>query len=490
MSQTSEHDDPRLAEVLDVIFSYAAGDLKARGTLSDDGSYLDGVMAGVNILGEELEAYVAEKNQALESLTQAFDYLHILVSSSPVGILATDLDLRITEWNLLMEQISDMTREQVVGRRLDEIPFIKETGEAVRMKEGSEGNSVELKEVEYRMPGLDETRYFASTMVPLRGQAGQMQGVLLHVRDITKSKQAEEQLRSASLYARSLVEASLDPLVTIGVTGKIMDVNEAATWGTGVSRELLIGSDFSTYFTDPDKARAGFQEAFTSGTVMNYPLTMRHESGKLIEVLYNASLYHGEKGEVAGVLVVARDITDRNRAEAAEEMASRDSLTDLYNHRTFYSLLQDEIIRTQRFSRPVSLLMIDIDNFKRVNDTYGHQAGDSILQGVSASLVDQARAVDRVCRYGGEEFTVIMPETDSPLAMKAAERQRTEIERRSFDVGDGNTIGITVSIGLVTYPEQVSSLEGLVRAADVALYAAKRGGRNRVCGYETTMESI
>ena len=215
---------------------------------------------------------------------------------------------------------------------------------------------------------------------------------------------------------------------------------------------------------------------------------MRHVSGKLTDVLYNASVYHTEKGEVAGVLAVARDISERKRAEQAEELSRRDGLTDLYNHRTFYALLKNELVRTQRFNRQVSLLMLDIDHFKRVNDTFGHRAGDVILKSLSDLLVRQARAVDRICRYGGEEFTVILPETDAAEAMQVAERLRVEVERQPFDVGGGKMIGITVSIGVATYPQQVDSLEGIIKAADVALYAAKHAGRNRVSHYEMGMQ--
>ena len=307
------------------------------------------------------------------------------------------------------------------------------------------------------------------------------------VRDITERRRTEEQLRSASLYARSLIEASLDPLVTISLEGKITDLNEAATAVTGVPRNLLMGMDFSVYFTDPDKARAIFQEALTKGFVTNYPLTMRHMSGKLTEVLYNASVYHNEKGEAAGVAVKARDISERRRAEQAEELASRDSLTELYNHRTFYALLNDEVVRAQRYNRPVSLLMLDIDHFKRVNDSYGHPAGDAILKGLSGLLMKQARTIDRVCRYGGEEFTVILTETEAAAAINIAERLRAAVECQSFDIGGGKVISVTVSIGVAAYPQHVSSQEELVKASDIALYAAKQGGRNRVRRYEPEM---
>jgi PAS domain S-box-containing protein len=133
--------------------------------------------------------------------------------------------------------------------------------------------------------------------------------------EMIERKRAERELRSASLYARSLIEASLDPLVTISAGGKIMDVNEATKRVTGVACEQLIGSDFSDYFTEPEKAREGYKEVFSKGSVRDYPLAIRHASGRVIEVLYNAAVYRNEMGEVQGVFAAARDVTELRRAE-------------------------------------------------------------------------------------------------------------------------------------------------------------------------------
>ncbi len=134
-------------------------------------------------------------------------------------------------------------------------------------------------------------------------------------RDITDRKQAELELRDASLYTRNLLEASLDPLVTISPDGKITDVNKATELATGVPRKRLIGSDFADYFTDPDKAREGYKNVFSQGAVTDYPLVIRHTSGHTTDVLYNASVYRNPSGEVQGVFAAARDITARKRAE-------------------------------------------------------------------------------------------------------------------------------------------------------------------------------
>jgi PAS domain S-box-containing protein len=133
--------------------------------------------------------------------------------------------------------------------------------------------------------------------------------------EIAARKRAEERLRSASMYARSLIEASLDPLVTINADGKITDANWAAEEVTGRERSELIGTDFSDYFTEPDKAREGYQLVFREGFVTDYPLAIRHRDGHVTEVLYNASVYRNEAGEVLGVFAAARDVTERNRAE-------------------------------------------------------------------------------------------------------------------------------------------------------------------------------
>ena len=150
--------------------------------------------------------------------------------------------------------------------------------------------------------------------------------------DITEQKHAQEALRSASLYSRSLLEASLDPLVTISSEGKITDVNEATVQVTGVSRENLIGTDFSNYFTEPNEARKSYQQVFAKGFVTDYPLTIRHRDGHLTNVLYNATVYKNTHGETAGVFAAARDVTEKKQTE--ERQNATNSILELYARKT------------------------------------------------------------------------------------------------------------------------------------------------------------
>jgi len=186
-----------------------------------------------------------------------------------------------------------------------------------------------------------------------------------------------------------------------------------------------------------------------------------------------------ELGQLALAFNTMAEKLEKNEA-ALRELATHDGLTALYNHHTFYVLLGDELARAQRFNRPLSLLLLDIDHFKRVNDTHGHQAGDAVLKRLSELLGREARAIDRVCRYGGEEFTVILPETDLEAAALIAERLRASVEAQPFDVEAGAPLRITVSIGVASWPLQGEGVDTLVAAADTALYAAKRSGRNRI----------
>ncbi|MDF1615517.1 GGDEF domain-containing protein [Desulfurivibrio dismutans] len=166
--------------------------------------------------------------------------------------------------------------------------------------------------------------------------------------------------------------------------------------------------------------------------------------------------------------------------ETVRRLSIYDPLTGLYNHGQFYSLLEEELSRHQRTGLPLALLMLDIDHFKKVNDTYGHRAGDAILRQLSRLLQKEARTIDRVCRYGGEELALILPDTDLEAARKAAERLRRRVEELRFITCDQREIRLTVSIGAAACTETEAEAESLVNSADRALYAAKRAGRNRV----------
>jgi diguanylate cyclase (GGDEF)-like protein len=170
---------------------------------------------------------------------------------------------------------------------------------------------------------------------------------------------------------------------------------------------------------------------------------------------------------------------ERDQAKLAE-LAIRDSLTGLYNRREFERLLNDEIHRFRRHGHPVSLLIIDIDHFKQINDRYGHQVGDEALRTVADIITNESRTGDVIARYGGEELAVILPETGAENATILAERTCQAIAEFPVMISPKEVIPITVSIGAATVPDNANAARDLVTAADLAMYEAKRNGRNCV----------
>jgi diguanylate cyclase (GGDEF)-like protein len=182
---------------------------------------------------------------------------------------------------------------------------------------------------------------------------------------------------------------------------------------------------------------------------------------------------------LAGQAIVS--IENASLHETVERQAVTDELTGLANARAFRSILEREIERSRRFQSPLALVMVDLDNFKRVNDTHGHQQGDEVLASVAAVLRDFSRDIDAPARYGGEELAVVLPHTDVEGAAQLAERMREAVERlRIPRVGDTGFLQVTASFGVAAVPESAADEEDLVAAADAALYRAKRGGKNRV----------
>jgi diguanylate cyclase (GGDEF)-like protein len=176
-----------------------------------------------------------------------------------------------------------------------------------------------------------------------------------------------------------------------------------------------------------------------------------------------------------------QSIENASLHETVHQQAVTDELTGLANARQLHATLDRELERSRRFRSPLGLLMLDIDDFKQVNDTYGHQQGDEVLAAVASVLRDLSRDIDTPARYGGEELVVVLPETDSGGAAQLGERMREAIERLRVPMLRGSgQLRVTASFGAASVPESASEKEGLIATADAALYRAKRAGKNRV----------
>jgi diguanylate cyclase (GGDEF)-like protein len=166
--------------------------------------------------------------------------------------------------------------------------------------------------------------------------------------------------------------------------------------------------------------------------------------------------------------------------ESLKAQSIRDPLTDLFNRRYLTETLEREFARAQRTGAPVAVMMLDVDHFKRFNDNFGHDAGDAVLREVGAFLRRSMRAEDIACRYGGEEFCLVLPQLDRQAAGERAEAIRAGIARLEVRLGDRVLEPVTLSLGVALFPEDANTIASVLSAADASLYQAKREGRNRV----------
>jgi diguanylate cyclase (GGDEF)-like protein len=187
-----------------------------------------------------------------------------------------------------------------------------------------------------------------------------------------------------------------------------------------------------------------------------------------------------ENGSIEYIFIAVHDVTETVTFEQKlMEMNLKDALTGIHNRRSLEISLKEEIERHKRYGNPLSLIMFDIDFFKKVNDTYGHQCGDFILQQISATIQKSIRSHDILARYGGEEFCCLLPETSLEAAVNLAERFRNNIAQKPYRY-QNTKVEVTISLGVSTLTEEAATAEMLLKKADKGLYAAKHAGRNRV----------
>jgi len=421
----------------------------------------------------------AEQRTLSEALRQAAE-----------AVLVLDADTRITYLNPAFYRLFGYAPDDIIGQPIAalSVPEREDNLQPSEVVRRLKENGTWRDEVWRRAKDGSAIPVRLSTAA-IRDAKGGITGYVGTYLDLREAKQAEQALRIAAVA----FETQEGILIT-DLDKRIIRVNRAFTRLTGYSAEEAIGRTpamLQYERRDADFYRSTWEtvarDKYWQGESWN-----RRKNGEFYPALLTISAVTDADGQATHYVTTFADITLQKKEEEAiqklneelAELAIRDGLTGLYNHRTFYKLLEDEFVRAQRFNHPVSLLLLDIDHFKHVNDTYGHLAGDAILKGLGELLGRQARAIDRVCRYGGEEITVILPETDLDAAANMAERMRAAVEAQSFDVEAGAPVKITVSIGVASWPAQADNMQTLVAAADAAMYAAKQSGRNRVVRYE------
>jgi len=265
------------------------------------------------IIGESaIHRDVTEQRRAFEVAQR----MEAIVQSSDDAIIALTLEGIITSWNPAAEKVFGYTSEEILGKPAKTVAP-KDRPEEMKTILAKVGAGEHIDHLETVRVRKDGTAFPVSlTVSPICDPDGVTVGTSVISRNMSELKHAER-------YARSLIEAGLDPLVTISPAGKINDVNEATVKATGVPREGLIGTDFSQYVTDPDKAQEGYRRAFAEGSLTDFPLTLVHQDGTLVDMLYNATVYRDFNEKVLGVLAVARDAANLRRQQRLSEQLQK-----------------------------------------------------------------------------------------------------------------------------------------------------------------------
>ena len=308
---------------------------------------------------------------------------------------------------------------------------------------------------------------------------------MLHMSKATYALEASEK------RFRQLFDDSPLPYQSLNEQGEIVDVNKAWLDMMGLSAEEAIGKSFGD-FMPANEWRTflnHFPRFIKSGVLTNLHLKVNGADNQLIDIEMNARVATDIDGNFKQTHGTLQNITERiANEEKLVKMATTDPLTGLNNRRSFFEMAERERLKALRFHHPYSAMMLDIDHFKSVNDTYGHNIGDEVLKFVADILKSILRDIDILGRLGGEEFAIVLPETPMADALKAAERIRAAVEDFTLET-ETCTISVTISIGVVQMSDAEEDNETLLNMADALLYQAKESGRNRV-EYELKREAV
>ncbi len=319
--------------------------------------------------------------------------------------------------------------------------------------------------------------------------------------DISQRKQAEEDLRASEKRYRSLFEQTHDAVFILDFKGQHLDANRRAADMLGYRLEEIRKMSVNDTSAESNQSQEILQQLLTGETVPLYERRFRKKDGQVFPAEVSVELVRDANGKPLHIQSVVRDISQRKQVEedlrianqklqrqirAVErlrdelhEQALHDSLTGLHNRRYLKEVLNQEVQRTKRSQQPLSIIVMDIDHFKIINDTYGHQVGDLMLKETARLIKTHARGYDFVCRYGGEEFLLILPGASTTDAFARADEIRQKCTTLSIP-HNGEKLNVTISMGVATYPDHDTDVEKVIIKADQALYHSKNTGRNRV----------
>ncbi|HEX8230921.1 MAG TPA: PAS domain S-box protein [Chloroflexia bacterium] len=431
---------------------------------------------------------LTEQKHAEEVLKRSErEYRGLFENAHDAILLLSIKDEIVLDANAAACKLFGFTREELMG-----MPAARLSGDSTRVSNVDarwleNGGTLQYEAVQYRKDGSEIALEVTAAMVEYKGQ----RAYLRVKRDVTERKRAEDALLASEQKYRLLMEGATDGVVILDREGNYIEVNDTACRMLGYTRQEFLTLNAQKVMAPEElDARSLVQDRRAARKGMLIERTMLHKDGTRVMAEISARLL-----DDGSVQAIVRDVTERKRVEVAlQVLATHDALTGLLNRHEMDRVLAEEATRCRRYGRSMSLVMIDIDHFKRVNDRYGHKVGDEVLRWIGGIFRDSVRATDKVARYGGEEIAAILPETGETEARLVAERFRTKVSARPFTYitpdGEVVSISITISLGVAELPSHALTADSLLVAADSALYHAKRSGRNQVVSYTSSCDVV
>lgn len=404
----------------------------------------------------------------------------VLFETLPVPVFVKDADGRFIDCNDAFERYTGLPRRGIIEKTSFDVldpPFAHAHVAMDRDLMVHWGQ----RSYEESVPHSDGTpRRARVSKAVYRDNTGDVAGIVGVIHDLAVEDQPNE-ARLQTILEQSPIGVS----VSRRSDGVVIFANTRFAELTGFPRERVIGSHARDYYVDDLQRERVIERLRTQGSVVNMEVQFRRADGSAFWTLFtvNQAVIQG----VAVNLAWIYDYTERrNMEEALRDMASKDPLTGIYNRRSFMELGRQQLARSNRFGEPMSVVVLDVDHFKRVNDSYGHATGDDALRMVASACSSILREYDILGRLGGEEFVIVLPGTTPDESRVVAERLRRHIARMAIPGPEGR-FHMTASMGIAGVESMSDTLEKSIHRADLALYRAKREGRNRVVVFEAGM---
>lgn len=403
-----------------------------------------------------------------------------VLAQAPDAFVAMARDGRITEWNVQAQRTFGWTREEALGRTVAELLVPPEARDEhrrglARILNG-EPSRILNRPIEVDALTHDGRPVPVELTIAAVGE-GEAMVFNAFLRDISRRREHERALREAEdRFRRAFDEAPIG-MALVALDGRFLRVNDALCGIVGYPPEHLVRIGYGD-LTHPHDRQADeeFAQRVLAGEDGTYEREKRylHADGRIVWVQLNVSLSRDADGRPAHFISQIQDVTERRGLEGRlKQLARRDHLTGLLNRRGFEEELDRRLAHARRYGRSGAVLVLDLDGFKAVNDTHGHQAGDAVLRAVAGVLRERLRETDVVARLGGDEFAAVLPESDADGAGTVVASLGAAIDGHVETVGDGTPLAVTVSIGCVLF-DGTRSGPDVLAAADARMYESKQ----------------